>query len=40
MNGSYTRILSFGDLVSDPVTVTFVEGVPDKTTVMFKMRKK
>ena len=39
-NGSLTRVLSFGGLVSDPVTVTFVGGVPDKTNVVFKMRKK
>jgi hypothetical protein len=37
-NGSITRTLSFSKLVSDPVTVTFVDGVPDKTNVVFKMR--
>jgi hypothetical protein len=39
-NGSMTRTLSFSDLVSDPVTVTFTEGVPDLTEVVFKMHKK
>jgi hypothetical protein len=39
-NGSVTRTLSFSNLVSDPVTVTFVRGIPDVTNVIFKMRSK
>ena len=34
---SITRTVSFSNLVSAPVTVTFVNGVPDKTNVVFKM---
>ena len=37
-NGSVTRTLSFSNLVSDPVTINFVGGVPDVTNVIFKMR--
>lgn len=36
-NGSVTRTVSFSNMVSAPVTVTFVGGVPDKTNVIFKM---
>jgi hypothetical protein len=37
-SGSVTRTVSFSNLVSAPVKVTFVGGVPDKTNVVFKMR--
>ena len=37
-NGSVTRTLSFSNLASEPVTVIFVGGIPDKTNVVFKMR--
>jgi hypothetical protein len=37
-SGFITRTLSFSNLVSGPVTVTFTNGVPDKTKVVFKMR--
>lgn len=40
LNGQVTRTLSFSNLVSDPVTVTFERGVPDNTKVVFKMRSK
>ena len=40
LNGQVTRTLSFTNLVSDPVTVTFESGVPDNTNVVFKMRRK
>jgi len=36
-SGFITRTLSFSNLVSAPVTVTFTNGVPDKTNVVFKM---
>jgi hypothetical protein len=39
-NGFVTRTLSFSNLVSDPVTVTFTGGVPDVTNFTFKMRSK
>lgn len=39
-NGFMTRTLSFSNLVSAPVTVTFTNGIPDKTNVVFKMRVK
>ena len=38
-SGFITRILSFSNLVSAPVTVTFTNGVPDKTNVVFKMQR-
>lgn len=38
-NGKVTRILSFLDLVSDPVTVTFKDGEPNINHVVFKMRR-
>jgi len=37
-SGIITRTLSFSNLVSAPVTVTFTNGVPDKTNVVFRMR--
>jgi len=37
-SGYITRTLSFSNLVSAAVTVTFTNGVPDKTNVVFKMR--
>jgi hypothetical protein len=40
LNGRVTRTLSFSNLVSDPVTVTFENGVQDITHVVFKMRRK
>jgi hypothetical protein len=40
LNGHITRTLSFSNLVSDPVTVTFERGVPNNTNVVFKMRQK
>ena len=33
-----TRTLSFSNLVSDPVTLTFTDGVPNVTNFVFKMR--
>lgn len=36
-DGSVTRTLSFDDLVSAPVTITFDESVPDVTNVVFRM---
>ena len=36
-SGSITRTLSFSNLVSTPVTVQFINGMPDKTNVIFKM---
>jgi len=38
-NGTVTRTLSFSNMVSDPVTVTFTEGVPNVTNPIFVMRK-
>ncbi len=38
-SGFITRTLSFSNLVSAPVTVTFTNGVPDKTNVVFKMQR-
>lgn len=37
-NGYVTRTLSFSNLISDPVTVTFTNGVPDVTNYVFKMK--
>lgn len=36
-NGRITRTLSFSNLVSAPVTVTFTNGVPDKIEEVFQM---
>ncbi|MCU0777762.1 MAG: hypothetical protein MUF86_08850 [Akkermansiaceae bacterium] len=38
LNGQVTRTLSFSNLVSNPVTVTFENGLPDVTEVVFRMR--
>ena len=38
--GYITRTLSFSNLISDPATVTFSDGVPDVTNLVFKMRSK
>jgi hypothetical protein len=37
-SGFISRTLSFSNLVSAPVKVTFTNGVPDKTNVVFKMK--
>jgi hypothetical protein len=39
-DGSFTRTLSFDQFVSDPATVTFKNGIPDRTNVVFQMRVK
>lgn len=39
-NGYVTRTLSYSNLISDPVTVRFTNGVPDVTNFVFKMRRK
>jgi hypothetical protein len=39
-NGSVKRTLSFSNLISEPVTVTFTNGMPDVTNFVFKMRRK
>ena len=39
-SGFIMRTLAFSNLVSAPVTVTFTNGIPDKTNVVFKMRAK
>jgi prepilin-type processing-associated H-X9-DG protein len=39
-SGFLTRTLSFSNLESGAVTVTFTNGIPDKTNVVFKMRTK
>jgi hypothetical protein len=36
-SGRITRTLSFSNLISAPVTVTFTNGVPDKTDEVFQM---
>jgi hypothetical protein len=36
-DGILTRTLVFSNLMSDPVSVTFAGGVPDRTNVVFKM---
>jgi hypothetical protein len=36
--GYVTRTLSFSNLISDPITITFRNGVPDVTNFVFKMR--
>jgi hypothetical protein len=38
--GQITRTLSFSNLVSDPVTVRFTNGIPDVTNVVFTMKQK
>lgn len=37
-DGSVTRTLSFSNMISDPVTIRFTNGVPDLTNVVFRMR--
>jgi hypothetical protein len=37
-DGAVTRTLSFSNLVSDPVTITFKSGTPDITNFIYKMR--
>jgi hypothetical protein len=37
-DGTVTRTLSFSNLVSEPVTITFKNGAPDITNFVFKMR--
>ena len=39
-NGSLTRVISFSDFISEPVTVTFSDGVASHTNAIFRMRKK
>ncbi|HEV3339350.1 MAG TPA: hypothetical protein VG125_03305 [Pirellulales bacterium] len=36
--GTITRTLSFSNLVSEAVTVEFVDGLPDRASVVFRMR--
>ena len=38
-DGSLTRTLSFSNLVSDPVTINFTNGMPDVTNYIFKMKR-
>ena len=37
-NGHVTRTLAFSNLVSDPVTIRFTNGVPDVTNFVFRMK--
>ncbi|MEO5917676.1 MAG: hypothetical protein ABIS50_25825 [Luteolibacter sp.] len=37
-HGSETRTLMFSNMTSDPVTVTFTNGVPDVREVVFRMK--
>src|SRR6266542_1662584 len=37
-NGYITRTLAFSNLISEPVTVNFVDAVPDRTNVVFRMK--
>lgn len=37
-DGAVTRTLSFSNLVSDPVTMVFVNGIPDATNFVYRMR--
>jgi hypothetical protein len=39
-DGAVTRTLSFSNLVSDPVTITFKKGIPSVTNFVFRMRSK
>jgi hypothetical protein len=39
-NGHVTRTLTFSNLVSDPVTITFVGGKPNITNFIFRMHSK
>jgi len=38
--GHVTRTLAFSNLISEPVTVNFVDAVPDRTNVVFMMKNK
>lgn len=38
-NDSVKRTLSFSNLISDPVTIRFTNGIPDATNYVFRMRK-
>ena len=38
MDGYVTRTLSFSNLISDPVTIRFTNGVPDVTNFVFRMK--
>ncbi len=37
-NGYITRTLAFSNLISEPVAVNFVDAVPDRTNVVFRMK--
>ncbi len=37
-DGTVTRTLSFSNLVSDPVTITYTKGIPNVSNYVFKMR--
>ena len=37
-DGYVTRTLSFSNLISDPVTIRFTNGVPDVTNFVFRMK--
>jgi hypothetical protein len=37
-DGYVTRTLSFSNLISDPVTIRFTNGVPDLTNFVFRMK--
>jgi hypothetical protein len=37
-DGAVTRTLSFSNLVSDPVTVVFTNGIPDVSNFVYRMR--
>ena len=39
-NGSLTRVISFSEYISEPVTVSFSDGVASPTNVVFPMRRK
>ena len=39
-DGTVTRTLSFANLESDPVTITFKKGIPNITNFVYKMRSK
>ncbi len=38
LDGFVTRTLSFSNMTSDPVTITFTNGVPDVTNYIFRMK--
>src|SRR5687767_9614907 len=39
-NGSLTRVISFSDFISEPVTVKFADGVASPTNAIFRMKRK